>query len=234
MFDYFKKKKIKALLDKYGVENYTLVDTKDGIVVDVIGHVDLSNRELVDIPVQFGNVSGYFNCRGNALTSLRGVPHSVGESFICSNNKITSLEFAPQTVGDHFDCRRNELQYLIGAPPWVQKSFYCSNNLLISLAGAPIKVYGSFNCSDNKLIDLIGAPEFIGTNFSADNNQLTTLDGNLRIVMGNISIKGNPHPEITTNQELQDVLEANRIMAEQKILATIPALSITTKKVSKL
>ena len=94
--------------------------------------------------VNFGVVTGRFNCQNNKLTSLEGAPQEVGGDFICRNNKITSLVGAPRKVGEFFDCSNNELTSLVGAPQEVGGPFDCGDNKLTSLEGAPQEVGGHF------------------------------------------------------------------------------------------
>ena len=49
--------------------------------------------------INFGKVTGDFNCCGLGLKSLKGAPQEVGRDFNCSWNKLTSLEGAPREVG---------------------------------------------------------------------------------------------------------------------------------------
>jgi hypothetical protein len=81
-------------------------DICDGIV-HVVGGVNLYNRGLTSIPVQFGYVSGDFFCYGNDLDSLEGCPNEVGGYFDCSSNNLTSLEGCPSVVGGYFLCYGN-------------------------------------------------------------------------------------------------------------------------------
>ncbi len=68
--------------------------------VNVAGHVYLAYSHLERLPVRFGTVGGDFNCSGNRLTSLVGVPSSVGGNFWCIENRLTSL------IGVHRILRR--------------------------------------------------------------------------------------------------------------------------------
>ena len=97
---------ISLICEKYGIENYTI--NPDG-TIDVNGDVDLYGFDLNELPLNFNKVTGYFNCGGNNLTSLKGCPRWVGGYFTCSRNKLTSLEFSPDYVGDSFDCDDNYL-----------------------------------------------------------------------------------------------------------------------------
>ena len=97
---------IKSICKKYGIENYTIND--DGSI-DVDGDVNLYESGLSKIPFKFRNVSGYFYCSYNKITSLEGYPTSVGGHFNCSNNQITSLEGCPESVGGDFICNGNTI-----------------------------------------------------------------------------------------------------------------------------
>ena len=86
--------------------------------------------------INFGKVTGDFNCSGLGLTSLKGAPQEVGRNFNCTCNKLTSLEGAPKIVGGWFDCPWNKLTSLKGAPQKVGEGFNCLNNFnLYSLEG---------------------------------------------------------------------------------------------------
>ena len=118
---------IDTICKKYGIKNYTI--NPDG-TVDVDGNVDLFNRDLKELPLKFGKVSGSFDCRNNQLTTLEGAPKEVGGSFYCSNNQLRTLEGAPKEVGGSFYCHHNQLTTLEGAPKVVGGNFDCSNNPL--------------------------------------------------------------------------------------------------------
>ena len=97
---------ISLICKKYNINNYTVND--DGSI-DVNGDVFLYNKGLTELPLVFNKVTGYFNCGGNKLTTLKGCPRWVGSSFTCYNNRLTSLEFSPDYVGGWFDCYDNQL-----------------------------------------------------------------------------------------------------------------------------
>ena len=81
---------IESICEKYKIKNYTI---NDG-VVDVEGHVDLSVKNLIRLPLKFGKVSGHFDCSTNQITSLEGCPNEVGFYFTCNHNQLTSLDNA--------------------------------------------------------------------------------------------------------------------------------------------
>jgi hypothetical protein len=157
---------IDSLCQKYGIENYTVVDG----LVNVDGDVDLKDKSLTKIPIKFGRVSGGFYCNSNKLVSLEGAPNSVGSDFDCHSNKLASLEGAPNSVGGDFYCHNGKLVSLEGAPQTVGGNFDCDGNKLVSLEGAPQSVGGDFYCSYNKLVSLEGAPQIVGGTFYFDGN----------------------------------------------------------------
>ena len=146
-------------LDRNILKNF-LSEDKDGFIIN------------------FGKVTGNFDCSIIGLKSLKGAPQEVGGSFDCSWNYLISLEGAPQKVGGDFNCSINQLTSLEGAPQEVGGSFNCYNNRLISLEGAPTEVDEDFWCSYNQLTSLKGAPQTIGRDFYCEGNpNLHSLDG---------------------------------------------------------
>jgi len=58
--------KTKQILNELGIKNYTI---RDNGTVDVTGDVNIKDRGLTKLPVQFGVVTGEFDCSYNKLTS---------------------------------------------------------------------------------------------------------------------------------------------------------------------
>jgi hypothetical protein len=75
------------------------------------GSVNISNRNLKVIPVQFKEVKGGFWCHINQLTSLKGCPEKVGWTFSCASNRLTSLEGCPKVVSRDFWCWHNKKEF---------------------------------------------------------------------------------------------------------------------------
>jgi hypothetical protein len=142
----------------FKIGDYTI---KDGLI-NTDFNVKLI-KKVKKLPVQFGDVGGYFYCYNNQLTSLEGAPEFVGGDFYCANNQLTSLEGAPQSVGGYFYCNNNKLTSLVESPTKVGGNFVCYNNKLMSLAGAPQSVGGYFDCANNQLTSLEGAPQSVGS-----------------------------------------------------------------------
>lgn len=72
------------------------------LVIDVDGDVELDVEDITQLPFQFGTVTGDFSVGGMPLTTLKGCPHTVGESFDCSHTDITSFEGGPTKVGRNY------------------------------------------------------------------------------------------------------------------------------------
>ncbi len=147
---------IHRICAKYGIRQYTI---NDDMSISVNGNVDLSDKNLKSIPIKFKEVTGYFYCGYNQLTSLEYCPETVG-GFSCSNNQLTSLKYCPETVGGNFYCGYNQLASLKYCPETVGGHFFCSYNQLTSLKYCPETVGGDFWCSYNQITNFDGLPEF--------------------------------------------------------------------------
>ena len=139
---------IDEICRKYGIVNYTINSDNS---VDVDGDVDLWNKVLTSIPLNFNIVNGWFGCGWNHLTSLKGCPVRVGSWFSCSNNKLTSLQYSPQYVeSGYFTCGSNKIESLQYCTELIRGDFWCDNNQLTSLEYHPT-VYGKFYCRCNQI-----------------------------------------------------------------------------------
>ena len=173
-----------------------LKPNKDGFTINfgrISGDFDCSDFGLISLEGAPQTVVGNFYCFKNNLTSLEGAPKEVGGDFYCYGNQLTSLKGGSQVVGSSFDCSWNKLTSLEGAPQNVGKGFYCDNNDLTSLEGAPQTVGGGFSCSINKLTSLKGAPKEVGRGFNCRKNQLTSLKGAPRKIGGGFNCSSNPN-----------------------------------------
>lgn len=172
--------------------------------------VDLSNKNIHFLPVQFKEVIGNFYCKKNHLTSLKGVPFIVGESFNCSWNKINSLEHSPQSVGMNFICASNKISSLEHITPVIKGSLNFSYNpvdtlnhlpeiggsllchacSLTTLKGCHNFIKESLGCSCNKLTNLEGAPIKVGLHLDCTKNPMTSLKGAPEYVGGKFHFGG--------------------------------------------
>lgn len=163
-----------AWLEKMGVENYQI---DANLVVNVIGDVNLEKKELEYFPVQFGLVTGNFNCHKNKLISLKGSPHTVDGSVDCSHNNLVTLQDCPKKIGKSLFCNNNQLISLKGSPEIINGRFYCNNNELTSLLHGPEVVTEKYQCFKNKLTNMLGVASVIGETLYCSNNPLKTLEG---------------------------------------------------------
>ncbi len=148
LFESVNEKEIHDICNKYNIRNYTI--NGDG-TIDVDGDVNLDDKNLTKLPLNFNRVSGAFYCFYNQLTTLEGAPKEVGGDFYCRDNNLTSLEGAPQSVGGGFYCRDNNLTSLEGVPQSVGGGFYCTNNKLISLKGLEFKSFNHIYLASNPI-----------------------------------------------------------------------------------
>jgi len=126
LFENFDQSEIDKICKKYNIKNYTI--NPDGSI-DVDGHVWLVNKDLTKLPLKFNRISMAFNCSGNRLTSLEGVPKEVGGLFDCSDNNLTSLEGCPNYVGGSFDYSYNPISIIIDLFN-IDGDYYSVNNYL--------------------------------------------------------------------------------------------------------
>ena len=200
--DIFSKLKLNPQTNRYACDGdldssdlkLFVSENKDGFTINfgkVTGHFNCSELALVSLKGAPTEVGGYFDCHNNRLTSLKGAPQTVGGKFDCSRNQLTSLEGAPKKVGGWFDCSFNQLTSLEGAPQTIGGDFSCFGNQLTSLVGAPREVDWSFDCSKNKLTSLEGAPQTVGGWFGCANNQLISLEGAPQTVGENFYCQSN-------------------------------------------
>ena len=103
------------------------------------GNVNLNNLYLTELfDLSDVEVTGYFNCNDNDLTSLEGSPKTVRGNFHCHTNHLTSLAGCPETVGGNFNCCDNHLTSLAGCPETVG----LNQDLLLRLIGLARKFWG--------------------------------------------------------------------------------------------
>lgn len=89
------RKKITSWLDKMGVSNYTI---NSDLTVDVDGYLDLSNKGLEEIPVNFANIKGDIDLRNNKLKTFLFIPKG---TLKLENNPCTKIYGTP-FIGGHF------------------------------------------------------------------------------------------------------------------------------------
>ena len=158
------KADIENWLDNYNITHYKLIaDNKYGYVVNVIGNVSLSNKNLKNIEVKFNIIQGNFDCSCNFLTSLEGCPNKVMDSFYCYGNQLKTLEGGPNYVENVYNCYNNELLSLKGVADTVYKLLCYNNKLTIDGIILPKNfdyIDASLNCNLEKLQEKTNETEF--------------------------------------------------------------------------
>ena len=142
---YFKtEKQIEHWLDKMEIDRYSI---SKSLIVDVKSSVDLSNRSLNIIPIQFGEVKGSFDCSNNILISLKGAPSTIGHSFTCEKNQLLTLDHSPYQIGESFYCSKNPLISLEKAPKKIEKILIALEVDVTSLANLKKHSFQEINFS---------------------------------------------------------------------------------------
>lgn len=160
------------------------------LTVDIEGNIDISNRNLVCIPVDFRKVTGHFMCSNNKLRSLEGAPISVN-GFDCSHNNLSSLAYAPKEVRGPFLCSGNKaITSLEGCPDSVGGPFQCNDCSIKSLKGSPKNIGSFFDCSENNINSFIGAPEKVVEEFVCEYNTPPLTDEQKNWIMKNVKAAG--------------------------------------------
>ena len=161
-------------------------DCNESLSADILSYFVAPNKE--GFTINFGVITGDFDCSFLGLKSLKGAPILVEGKFDCSINNLTSLEGAPRMTR-YFDCHNNELISLQGAPSKVL-SINCSFNKLNTLEGLPQEIEALVNCAYNRLTSLKGLPPKL-KDVDCSYNKLTTLEGAPKIVDGSFYCIGN-------------------------------------------
>ena len=153
-------------LDRLDVEDWlsarhiTHYTIQDNGVVDVFDSVLISDMNMTVLPIQFGNVTGDFNCSHTKLANLKGCPQKVGGDFVCRSNYLTSLIGSPRLVNRHFDCSYTKIRSLAGLPYYITGDFDCYGctqltDMLKHIFNPKFTLVGTFFTPDTSLDDII-------------------------------------------------------------------------------
>lgn len=123
------EEEIKTWLRMNNIEKYTI---HTDLSVDVLGDVDLSDKKLAELPIQFNTVFGSFDCSLNHLKSLKGSPYKVTVNFNASTNRLESLKYGPLEVGNNYSCANNQLSTFEGSPKFIYGNFNYSGNKILA------------------------------------------------------------------------------------------------------
>lgn len=97
---------VEIWLYKHKVTNYIICQD---LTVDVEGNLELRNKNITYLPIQFGQVAGSCDISQNKLTSLKGVPHEIGGHLWCHDNLLTNLKHFPQKIRGELQAQNNQL-----------------------------------------------------------------------------------------------------------------------------
>lgn len=142
------KKHIQDWLKNMNIYDYVI--TQD-MKVNVDHDVDLRNKNLTHIPIQFGEIEGNFLVSHNQLTDLKGFPQKVDRVLDFSHNQIVSLEGFPKSVRGAINANNNQINSFKGIHYWIEDDLDISHNNLTHLEGSPNYIFGLFNIGFNKI-----------------------------------------------------------------------------------
>ena len=137
---------IKRIAKAYGIKLKDIIINTD-LSIDVKTTVDLTGRELTELPLVFNRVYGSFLIQDNELETLEGSPAIVDVDFLAYNNKLKTLKGGPIKVGGEYSVSYNYLTNLDGAPEEVGSYFEVSFNKgleNIRRADVTTKIRGKF------------------------------------------------------------------------------------------
>jgi Leucine-rich repeat (LRR) protein len=122
------------------------IDPKFVKLKKVNGYVWLSGNKWTEIPTWLKNIeiTGYFDCSCNKLTTLKNCPQKIRGSFYCCNNLLNSIEGCPENIKVNFDCTNNNLISLEGCPKNIEGNFYCDDNKVKLELPDYVKIRGEF------------------------------------------------------------------------------------------
>ena len=89
----------------------TKLSPSGGLIVQ--GDVDLPEN-VTSIEFPFESVTGYFDCSGTKVTSLKNAPLHVGDNLYCNRTNIATLEHVPQVINNNVYIRLTEIKSLKG------------------------------------------------------------------------------------------------------------------------
>lgn len=145
----------RSLKEDFLITGDVTIDAHTGRV-DVQGDIQLIS-DCDQMSVQFGKVSGDFDCADSGLTTLAGSPQHVGGKFSCEHNRLTSLAHAPHHVGGIFKASYNHITHLTHMPTYVGASFWIYGNPLESLVGLDKldQIHGELWCTYSDQLPLL-------------------------------------------------------------------------------
>lgn len=159
------------------------------LTVDVHNYVDISNKKLKFLPVQFGIILGDFNCSQNQLKSLQGSPKEVYGYLDCHENRLTNFNFLPSKITGSILAYKNKIKSLEGLPEEVKGDLSLWQNKIKNIKYFPKLIKGSVDISFNQIKTLKNINTHIDAKFDCTNNPLHIILKDIK----NLSIQGKVH-----------------------------------------
>jgi hypothetical protein len=186
---------IYGFLQLIGVKYFTINDDNS---VNINQDLDLSAKNLKELPFKIKEVAGNFFVNNNKLNNFKNFPELILGDFILSDNcyttlkgleninfqasldvsynKLTELAHLPNEIAGFFACAHNKLTTLKGSPSIINGAFFsCANNQLTSLESGPKWVEYDYYCQNNQLVSLLGISPQVKT-LNCSHNKLTNLE----------------------------------------------------------
>jgi len=160
MFEKFTKDilEIEKLCTEYKIQNYTI---NGDYSIDVNGSVWLNSKGLTKIPIKFRKVNGDFDCSGNQLIDLVGMPHTVVGNVYVNDNNLTTLWGCPQNVGGNFNCSANSLHTLEHSPFKVKGYYNFRYNPYLKTTKYATSGCKSYLMSENIPVEILNNRKYI-------------------------------------------------------------------------
>lgn len=135
---------IQNWLNNVHVKNYTI---HDDLSVTLEETLDLSNKNLSFIPIDFKEIKG--------------------KNVNLSKNYLVRLPLLPKEL-DNLNVSENRLEDLMGCPEIIHFYFNCESNNLLSLKGGPKTVGRQYFAQDNMIQNYQSSPEYVGMQLFID------------------------------------------------------------------
>lgn len=159
-------------LETFNIKNYII---NEDLTVTVNGSVNLSNKKIKQLPIQFKEVTDEFIISHNPLTTLKGSPLKTN-LFDCSFCALTDLVYSPLEIGEKgLVACNNNLSHLTGISQKIFSKINVNNNHLTSLKGLSSNNLELLNVANNQLTSLEGCPKIIEY-FDCSYNKLASLE----------------------------------------------------------
>jgi hypothetical protein len=116
--------------------NILRFDINSDLTVDVYADIDIRNKNLYELPCNFGKVDGNFYVSDNQLKDFKGFPNEVGR-MLCGGNEFENLNGCTNIIRGDFNCSDCKLTSLEGGPQIIDGYYSFTGNLITNFKGFP-------------------------------------------------------------------------------------------------